>query len=67
MITTENVVSSDYLVINEYKKKKKQQGFSLLHLNISSSSAYLTELETLLSQVDTKFDIICISKNRISK
>ena len=66
MITTENVVSSDYLVINEYEKKK-QLGFSLLHLNISSSSAYLTELETLLSQVDTKFGIICISKNRISK
>ena len=30
MITTENVVSSDYLVINEYEKKK-QLGFSLLH------------------------------------
>ena len=36
-------------------------------LNISSLSAHINELKTLLSQVDTKFDIICISESRISK
>ena len=45
----------------------KEQDFSLLHLNISSLSAHINELKAFLSQVDTKFGIICISKSRISK
>ena len=62
---TESAVSCDYFDINEYKKVKiKEQDFSLLHLNISSLLAHINELKTLLSQVDTKFDI---SENRISK
>ena len=65
---TENAVSCDYLDMNEYKKTIiKEQGFSLLHLNISSLSAHVNELKTLLSQVDTKFDTICISESRISR
>ena len=63
---TENAVSCDYFDINEYKKVKiKEQDFSLLHLSISSLLlAHINELKTLLSQVDTKFDI---SESRISK
>ena len=62
---TESAVSCDYFDINEYKKVKiKEQDFSLLHLNISSLLAHINELKTLLSQVDTKFDI---SESRISK
>ena len=65
---TENTVSCDYFVIDKYKKVKiKEQDFSLLHLNISLLSAPINELKTLLSQADTKFDIICISTSRISK
>ena len=53
--------------MNEYEKTKiKEQDFSLLHLNISSLPAHVNELKTLLSQVDTKFDIIYISESRIS-
>ena len=36
-------------------------------LNISLLSAHINELKTLVSQVDTKFDIVCISESRISK
>ena len=36
-------------------------------LNILSLSAHINELKTLLSQVNTKFDIVCISERRISK
>ena len=65
---TENALSCHYLDINEYKKVKiNEQGFSLLHLNISSLSAHINELKTLPSHVDTKFDVICISESRISK
>ena len=68
MITQKNAVSCDYLDNNEYKQIKiKEQDFYLLHLNISSLSAHINELKTLLSQVDTKFDIIRLSESRISK
>ena len=53
--------------MNIKKIKIKEQDFSLLHLNISSLSSHINELKTLLSQCDTKFDIICISESRISK
>ena len=47
---TENAVSRDYLDINEYKKIKiKEEDFSLLHLNVSSLSAHMNVLKTLLS------------------
>ena len=54
-------------LMNIKKNKIKEQGLSLSHLNISSFSAHINESKTLLSQVDTKFDIICISESRISK
>ena len=61
------LLSCDCFGINEYKIVKiKEQDFSLLHLNISSLSADKNELKILPSQVDTKFDIICIPESRIS-
>ena len=65
---TENAVSCDFFDINEYKKIKiKEHDFSLLNLNISLLSDHTNELQKLLSQVATKFDIVCISESRISK
>ena len=39
---------------------------SILHLNISSISAYIDDLRTFLNLINHKFDIICISESRIS-
>ena len=65
---SENPLSRDYYDISDFKKLKikKQQGLSILHLNISSISTHIDDLRTFLNLINHKFDIICISKSRIS-
>ena len=41
--------------------------FSFTSRHFTSLSAHINELKTLLTQVNTKFDIICILECRISK
>ena len=65
---SENPFSCDYYDISGFKKLKinKQQDLSILHLNISSISADIDDLRAFFNLANHKFDIICISKSRIS-
>ena len=58
---SENPLSCGFYDISDFKrlKMKKQQDLSIAHLNI-------LDLRTFLSLAHLKFDIICISENRIS-
>ena len=49
------------------KIQVKQEDLSLLHLNISSFSAYIDDLKNVLSELWIKFDIICICESRLSQ
>ena len=65
---SENLVSCDYYIPYELNKINiKQKGLSVLHLNISSLSAHIDDLKNFLSELRTKFDIICISESRLSQ
>ena len=57
----ENPLSCGFYNISDFKrlKIKKQQDLSILHLNI-------LDLRAFLNLAHLKFDIICISENRIS-
>ena len=44
-----------------------KQDLAVLHLNISSLSSQTNELKLLLSSFNLNFDIICITKRRITK
>ena len=44
-----------------------KQDLAVLHLNISSLSSQTNELKLLLSSFNLNFDIICITKSRITK
>ena len=65
---SENPLSCDYYDIPDFKKLKinKQQYLSIFHLDISSISANIDDLRTFLNLFNHRFDIICISKSRIS-
>ena len=65
---SENPLGCDYCDISDFKKLKinKQQDLSILHLNISSISAHIDDLRTLLNLAHHKYDIICISESRNS-
>ena len=58
---SENPLSCGFYDISDFKrlKIKKQQDLSILHLNI-------LDLRIFLNLAHLKFDIICISENRIS-
>ena len=59
-------MSCDYYALYELNKiKVKQEDLSVLHLNISSLSAYIHDLKSFLSELRIKFDIICISESRL--
>ena len=65
---SEDPLSCDYYDIPDYKKQKikKQQDLSIFHLDISSILKIIDDLRTFHNLVNHKFDIICISKRRIS-
>lgn len=63
----ENQISCDYYSILKRKKiKMNEQDFSILHLNISSLSAHIDNLQTFLKTTKVTFDVICISESRLS-
>ena len=54
-----------YLDIRSFNYRKSKQDFSIFHLNIASLSKHKDELETVLSMLNYKFDIIGISETKI--
>ena len=64
---SENTISCDYYDLEEFQKIKiKQQGLSLLHLNISSFFYHINDLLNILALLNTKFDVICITETWLS-
>ena len=54
-----------YLDIRSFNYTESKQDFSIFHLNIASLSKHKDELETILSMLNYKFDIIGISETKI--
>ena len=64
----ENTVNCDYYDLNGFKKViVTKQDSAVLHLSISLLCFHLNKLKLLLSSLNLKFDIICISESRITK
>ena len=62
------IVDCKYLDINTFKTIKKENNtFSIIHLNIASLKKHKEELETVLSLLDFKIDVIGISETKIKK
>ena len=62
-----DTIRCDYYDLKDFQKIKiKQQDFSLFHLNISSLSCHINDLVNFLAQLNTKFDVICITEARQS-
>ena len=60
------IIDCKYFDINSFKiHKVDNKHFSILHLNIGSLGAHKDELETVLSLLNYKFDIIGISETKI--
>ena len=62
------IIDCRYFDINSFeifKTEKKQ--FSIIHLNIASLSLHKEELESVLTMLDFKFDVIGISETKILK
>ena len=61
-------INTKYYDIREINQIKhaNDSSFSLIHTNIASISKYFDDLETVLSTIKTKFDIIGISEHRLS-
>ena len=57
-----------YLDIESFKVEKfGKNNFSILHLNIGSLGAHKDELESVLTMLNIKFDVIGISETKIRK
>ena len=59
--------SSEYYTPNEFSNLKLEKSNLFIHLNISSLSYYIDELNILLSQMKHKPKIIAISESRIKQ
>ena len=65
---SENPVSCDYYDVHDLNKIQiHQHDLSIIQLNISSLASDIHDLKLFLSLLKVSFDIICISKSRISK
>ena len=53
------------LTVNILTMKYNNNDFSLFHLNIASLSKHKKELETILTMLNFKFDVIGISETKI--
>ena len=60
-------ITCNYYDVNEFKSCKfdPNKNFSIMHLNIHSIQLHIDELRTLLSILDSKFDIIAISESKL--
>ena len=78
-INSNNIVSEDdfdltpimdckYIDVESFKTLKiSKNSFSIIHLNIASLRKHKEELETILSKIGHKFDVIGISETKINK
>ena len=60
-------INCKYVDINSFNYKQNKDDFSLFHLNIASLGKHKIELETILSLINYKFDIIGITETKIKK
>ena len=60
-------INCKYIDINSFKYKQNKDDFSLFHLNIASLAKHKIELETILSMINYKFDIIGLTETKIKK
>ena len=64
----DNMINCKFYDVNEIrdlKKMAKKTSLSLFHLNITSLSKHIFNLEQLLSTIDLDFDILAFSESRI--
>ena len=60
------IVNCKYYDLNTFENHKiDDKSLSILHLNIGSLGAHKEELETILTRINLKFDIIGISETKI--
>ena len=60
-------LNCNYVDIASFNYIKKRKDFSIFHLNIASLSKHKEELETLLTILDYKFDVIGLTEIKIIK
>ena len=62
------IVNCKYYDLNTFENHKiDDKSLSILHLNIGSLGAHKEELETILTKINLKFDIIGISETKIKE
>ena len=61
------LINCKYTDICSFKYKKDKKKFSLFHSNIASLQKHKDELETILSSLDYKFDIIGLTESKLIK
>ena len=61
------LINCNYVDLCNFNHKKKKNVFSLFHTNIGSLSKHKEELETVLTMLDFKFDVIGISESKLKK
>ena len=59
------VINCNYVDVNSSNYKNKKNTLSLFHLNIASLQKNKDELETVLSLIDLKFDIVGITETKL--
>ena len=60
-------INCKYVDIDTFKHKKKKGDFSVFHLNIASLANHKEELETLLTLLDYRFDVMGITETKLQK
>ena len=60
-------INCKYVDLDTFKHSKKKGDFSLFHLNIASLSKHKEELESILTLMGYKFDVIGITETKINK
>ena len=58
-------INCNYVDINSFNYKNKEDSLSLFHLNIVSLSKNKDEFETILNMIDLKFGVIGITETKI--
>ena len=64
----ENSISCDYYDVDDPNKIEiNQSDLIVIHVNTSSLALHIEKCKLFLCLIKTKFDIICVSKSRITK
>ena len=61
------LINCKYYDLCSFTHKPKRNDFSLFHTNIGSLAKHKEELETVLSLIDFKFDIIALTETKLLK